>query len=579
MKTTTLQLRTVIPPLIIILIGGFVFGRWSTDRIIDSQTNLIADQFSTETRLLSELAAATWEDIDLDSAARDWSEQGEKDILFLSPEGTILGSSRETNLPSPQFRPEIQEAKETGVGVYIDRTAQSGIPVVYTAQEIIINGQTVGFVHITHEMTELSNLQRQLLTTWILAISGIFGVVALVLFLTTNVDQRRLVDISIAIQQIAEGDFNFQLNPGPRDEIGSLATSVNQLSAKIASQIQELETEQSQITAALEQMNEGVMILNQQGQVVLANPYALKFFDISEKDTIGKSFIRVIQNHQITELWQDFYETRQEQAAVAELTDMNKLIQVSLTPLEETLQDYSLIVFQDLTQIRQLQTIRRDFISNISHELRTPLASLKALAETLQISALDDPEAARRFLNRMDIEIEALAQMVSELLELTRIESGQVPLELERIDANVVLNNAVERISVQAERADVSLKAKLAPEPEYIIADPIRMEQVLVNIIHNAIKFTPENGKVRCKIVPSKDVVTIEIRDNGMGIPQEDLPRIFERFYKSKRPKQGAGTGLGLSIAKHLVEVHGGKIWAESQLEKGTQIYISLPKH
>jgi two-component system phosphate regulon sensor histidine kinase PhoR len=325
-------------------------------------------------------------------------------------------------------------------------------------------------------------------------------------------------------------------------------------------------------------MDEGVMIVDNKGEILLANQSALDLFQIEESSVTGERIVRVIPYHQIIELWQEHETTGKDQASFIELSDQNKFIQVSLTPLDQSMENYSLLVFQDLTQLRQLETVRRDFISNISHELRTPLASLKALAETLQISALEDPEAARRFLDRMDREIEALSQMVSELLELSRIESGQVPLNLEVVDANELLLNTTDRLVVQAERENISLKAKAKKDKLQILADSPRLEQVLVNILHNAIKFTHEGGKVRATIYTQGPNVIFRIKDTGGGIPAEDLPRIFERFYKSKRPKQGSGTGLGLAIAKHLVEAHGGRIWAESRLGRGSTFYISIPK-
>ncbi|NIW44374.1 MAG: hypothetical protein GWN30_06265 [Gammaproteobacteria bacterium] len=250
----------------------------------------------------------------------------------------------------------------------------------------------------------------------------------------------------------------------------------------------------------------------------------------------------------------------------------------TITPLENSPQKNSLLIVQDLTQLRQLETVRRDFISNISHELRTPLASLKALAETLQISALDDPQAAKRFLSKMETEIDSLAQLVSELLELSRIESGQVPLELTRTDAWHIFSNAVDRMKILAENGNITLKAENQAGQVDILADSPRLTQVLVNIIHNAIKFTPENGEIDCILKLQDDNIQFSIKDTGSGIAREDLPRIFERFYKSRRTKKGTGTGLGLSIAKHLVGAHGGKIWAESHLGEGSTFIISLPK-
>ena len=237
----------------------------------------------------------------------------------------------------------------------------------------------------------------------------------------------------------------------------------------------------------------------------------------------------------------------------------------------------TLLVFQDLTRVRKLETVRRDFVSNVSHELRTPLASLKALTETLQEGALEDPPAARRFLKRMETEIDNLTQMVRELLELSRIESGRIPLNRKPIDPCALAAPAVERLQVQAERAGLRLAMDCPDALPQVLADAERIEQVLVNLIHNAIKFTPAGGSIDLSAEQVADKVVFSVRDSGVGIPAEVLPRIFERFYKVDQARTGGGTGLGLSIARHIVDAHGGQIWAESKEKAGSTFSISLP--
>ncbi len=221
--------------------------------------------------------------------------------------------------------------------------------------------------------------------------------------------------------------------------------------------------------------------------------------------------------------------------------------------------------------------MRRDFIANISHELRTPIASLKALVETLQDGAIADKEVAQDFLHRMHLETDKLAQMASELSELSRIESGDSPLNLKPLDVAEVVRRAAERLRPQAERAQLELILDMPANLPPVIGDEDRVEQVLVNVIHNAIKFTPRQGRITISSLVEGDQVLISISDTGIGIPAEDLPHIFERFYKVDRARSGGGTGLGLAIAKHIVQAHRGRIWAESEEGKGTTITFSLP--
>jgi two-component system phosphate regulon sensor histidine kinase PhoR len=250
-----------------------------------------------------------------------------------------------------------------------------------------------------------------------------------------------------------------------------------------------------------------------------------------------------------------------------------------VSPLQTSGQGHCLVILQDLTRIRRLETVRRDFLSNISHELRTPLASLKALVETLQVGALDDPPAAQRFLYRADQEVDALSQMVEELLELTRIESGKVPLRLAETAVEDVILPPVERLRSQSERRNLELVIDIAPDLPPVLSDAARAQQVISNLLHNAIKFTPVGGTitVRAGLNHKGSFVLFSVMDTGFGIPAAELPRIFERFYKADRARSSGGTGLGLAISKHLVEAHGGEIWAKSKEGKGSTFYFSLP--
>jgi two-component system phosphate regulon sensor histidine kinase PhoR len=236
----------------------------------------------------------------------------------------------------------------------------------------------------------------------------------------------------------------------------------------------------------------------------------------------------------------------------------------------------SLLLAQDLTRIRRLETVRRDFVSNLSHELRTPLASLKALAETLQEGALDDPPAARRFVDQIQIEVDALTQMANELLELSKIESGRFSLDRSPIAASDLLESAAQRMQVQAERANITLRVECAEDLPKVEVDSQRLEQVLINLVHNAIKFTRPGGEVLLCAESGPGEIRFSVRDTGVGIPADEVSRIFERFYRVDKSRTGRGTGLGLSIAKHIVEAHRGKIWAESTEGQGSTFYFTI---
>ncbi len=356
-------------------------------------------------------------------------------------------------------------------------------------------------------------------------------------------------------------------------ELENLSSALSTLLSTFKLEHASLESERSRLAAVLEQMTDGVLITDAQGIVQFANPAAGKLFQTSSP--IHRSVAEVLRHHQLVEAWRRCQRTREMQSESAEVPARHQYLQLIVIPDQHA--NGTLLLAQDLTRLRRLETVRRDFISNLSHELRTPLASLKALTETLQDGALDDPPAARRFIDQIQTEVDALTQMATELLELSRIESGRLSLDLQPVPPAELLTSACERMKLQAERAGLSLRVECAQTLPKVRIDLQRMEQVLVNLIHNAVKYTRPGGEVILLAEAGAGEVRFAVRDTGIGIPADDIPRIFERFYRVEKSRAGSGTGLGLSIARHIVEAHKGKIWAESVEGQGSTFYFTLP--
>lgn len=356
-------------------------------------------------------------------------------------------------------------------------------------------------------------------------------------------------------------------------ELENIASAVTSLVSTFNIRHSTLDAERARLATVLDQMTDGVLIADAQGIIQFANPAAGKLFQSS--NPVNHSLTEIIRHHQLIEAWRRCQQTGELQSESVEVPMRQQFLQLIVIP--DAHAGGSLLLAQDLTRIRRLETVRRDFISNLSHELRTPLASLKALTETLQDGALDDPPAARRFIDQIQIEVDALSQMVTELLELSRIESGRLVLDLRPVSPSDLLFSASKRMQLQAERAGLSLRVECADDLPKVKIDSQRLEQVLVNLIHNAVKFTRSGGEVVLGAEAGMGEVRFAVRDSGIGIPREDVQRIFERFYRVDKSRAGSGTGLGLSIAKHIVEAHGGKIWAESIEGRGSMFYFSIP--
>ena len=387
---------------------------------------------------------------------------------------------------------------------------------------------------------------------------------------------RRSIDAyASSISRAAKEGPSARKLPRYIKNIEALSSANHSLVSAFSLELSTSESERSRLAAILDQMTDGVLIADADGRILLANPAAEKL--LGEGHNLpGRSVAMALRHHQLVEAWRKCQQLGELQIETVELPASRQFIQVVAIPDRQS--GGSLLMVQDLTRIRRLETVRRDFISNVSHELRTPLASLKALTETLQEGALEDPPAARRFLGRIQTEVDALTQMATELLELSRIESGQVPLELKAVSPYKLIHSTVERMKMQAERAGLVIQIDCAPDLPSIRADAPRLEQVLVNLIHNAVKFTRPGGEVTLTASPQQGgFICFLVHDNGVGIPTDDLSRIFERFYKIDRARSGGGTGLGLSISRHLVEAHGGKIWAESAEGRGSTFFFTIP--
>ena len=267
------------------------------------------------------------------------------------------------------------------------------------------------------------------------------------------------------------------------------------MAGKLESQIRKREREKDRLSTMLHVMADGVIMVSKKGKVRLINPAAARILDTTEADALKRSFVQTVRDHRIAEVWQRCKESGSQEIATIELDD-HRYLRIVVTPYLLGAARGYLIMLQDLSRMRQLQTVRQDFVSNVSHELRTPLAALRALVETLRDGALDDPPMAQHFLDLMEGEVDSLTQMVQELLELSRIESGQVPFEFESVPAAQLLQSAAERLKPQAERADITLTLTLPDDLPDVMVDAQRVQQVVMNLIHNAIKFTPPGGSI-----------------------------------------------------------------------------------
>ena len=495
------------------------------------------------------------------------------DMSFLSMDGQLLFSSLSTDmLPAdPMDLPGVSQAK-------IEGTASSTHKdMVYYAEVIRDqNLEEIGILQLQVPVNSLG-LDRSYLTS--LTVTIILISMAGMVVISFVIRERELTQVdklTVAANEISYGNFDQLDFPANTGILEDLNQALQEIPQNIGNQITALTKERGMLSAVLNQMTDGVIITDSDGSVKLLNPAAERIFQIKQSSDMDRSIVEVLRYHQLVDLWRKA-NNGDRQSTMLEIGPQHLFLQVVGIPLKASIPGNTMLLIQDLTQLRRLETVRRDFISNVSHELRTPLASLKALAETLREGALEDPPAAQRFILRMETEIDNLTQLVNELLELSKIESGKVPLSFHRVQPCDLLKPAYERMALQAERAGLKLTLNCQPDLPPVFADPDRISQVLINLVHNAIKFTPPDGQISINAYQDGEQIVFFVKDTGVGIARKDLGRIFERFYKADRARAGGGTGLGLSIARHMIESHGGYIWAESEEGSGSSFYFTLP--
>ena len=441
----SLRWRIAVPYVVLILVATVGVTVYISDQVREVRLADLESQLLAEARLLAGSVAPLLREgtspETLDELVQDWAAPLEARVTIIGADGIVLGESHEDRLQMDNHlsRPEVQLALRSGQGSSMRYSATMGYEMMYAAVPIPANEGELGVMRVALPLGEIqANVGR--LRQEIVVAGLVTALVAalLAVFIAGRVTRpvRQLTEVA---ERMAEGDLDARLFSTSRDEVGQLTQAFNHMADRIRDQVSSLAEERGRLAAVLDHMADGVLITDGHGQIQLVNAAAARLLDTSEEQALERSFAQVAPYHPLIELWKECREQGEEQVGTVEVSLQGLFLQAIVTPFgyaqdrtfEEGDSEGYVVILQDLTRIRRLETVRRDFISNISHELRTPLAGLKALVDTLRGGAIKDRPAAKRFLKRMDAEVDTLTQMVEELLELSRIESGLEPLRLE----------------------------------------------------------------------------------------------------------------------------------------------------
>jgi signal transduction histidine kinase len=508
--------------------------------------------------------------VDADALANRLGKESGHRVTLIDSTGRVIGDSEFDRpeldqLENHASRPEVVEARATGKGSSTRRSPSAGDQELYVALRT-----PLGFTRVSLPLTSLKAILSAARRD--VALSGLVAlIVAVVLsWLFARSVSRPIVELSEVARALAAGDFSRRPARAAPGEVGDLAVAVGGLAEQLSTRLDALRAEETFVRELAESLNEGILALDARQQVVRINETARALLGLRAALPFGtellprdRTFRDAIDAALAGETVRDL-----------EVSIAGRIFNVTVRPLEA---GGAVVALLDLTRLRRLETVRRDFVANVSHELKTPLTVVRGFAETL---ADDDPPAdvRRQFAESIAGHTRRMQRLVDDLLDLSRIESGGWVPDPQLVELAAVVGDDISAARATADRRGIELTVELAADATAVVADPVALRQVVGNLVENALRHTA-TGRVTLSTRRERGGVTVSVRDTGCGIAPEHLPRIFERFYRvdPARSREQGGTGLGLSIVKHLVEAHGGRVRAESVLDAGTTVSAWFP--
>lgn len=555
-------------------------------QFIDEVTsNLLTQAGMIETQLTAKVFLKPTGD-NLQRLAHQYGQACDCRITFVREDGTVIADSSQPDagiarMENHRDRPEIISALAGNPGQSIRHSETVRQDMLYAAAPLRFDGSVRGAVRVSISLAQVEKKIAGVRST--IATITIFMILAAILvslWISRSIS-RPLGEMSRIADKLAQGDYSARVRSSLPDEHGQLGATLNLLAEKVQSAIHALSQEKAHLSAILSNMTEAVVAVDETGHVLAVNPALTRLFGIQPQDSVGKPFLEVIRNNRLSALLNAVIkDSTRQQDEVKVLSPEEAVFEAQAVPLilEERCIG-ALLVLHDITRLRQLEQVRKDFVANVSHEIKTPLASIKAFAETLRAGAIDDPANRKEFVEVIEKDADSMTRLVDDLLELSSIESGRRAPNFEPIALAECARGVAASLAPLSDRKRVRVNIRIPDDLPPVRADKGQLRQVLTNLLDNAIKFNKDEGDVTVTASAGQRVVTVVVQDTGSGIPGENLPRIFERFYRvdKARSRELGGTGLGLAIVKHIIDAHGGSAGVESKPGQGSTFRFTLP--
>jgi len=554
------------------------------ERLHDSAVVLredLQDKFTTETNVEQRES--------LQNQIQDIAQQNSTRITLVTADGVVIVDSQHDSetMENHRDREELRQARISSEGVAQRNSPTLSIRMMYYALPVKENEQVVGFVRVSLPMTSVNAhvtaVQRMVWWTAIL--------VSLAALMATYIIVGRIIHpletLIEAAGAIAEGDLKRRVPPSGGGELDTLGNAFNTMTSQLATRIEQLNDKRHEmeenaklLSTVFGTMVEAVVAIDRNQRMLFVNPAAETLLGLRAADVGERAIFETVRTPTISKLVQQVLDTGEAQEVELQLSRSKSIAMLVASPLPGDPPPGAVLVLHDVTTLRRLENMRRDFVSNVSHELKTPLTSIQAYADTLLNGALSDSEHNRVFVERIAKGAERLDALIQDLLSLARIESDSQSFDIQPVSVATVVDHCVRDHVTIAAGKSIQLRVEHHADGLHVLVDSGGLQTILENLVHNAINYTPQGGTVTIRCDDAGEMVRIEVSDTGIGIPEEHHARIFERFYRvdRARSREVGGTGLGLAIVKHLVHEFGGRISLTSELGKGSTFVVELPK-
>lgn len=566
--------------MLILLLGvsitGFVSYRYMKSQIIDNTK----ESLKTEDALISEYARLNQGKLDYDVLAKELKKVINRRITIIDLNGVVIGESdlSKEKLQNHLYRPEVQAALKTGEGSAVRLSDTEKIPFYYYASKVTIDGRSI-LIRIAIKLTAVNDLQHRYFYIVILAIIIGMLISAILVFLYLKFFMQPIKALTKMAATMSMGNYEKKIHYTSKDEIGQLGNAFNMLSERLEQTMSDLADKQNKLISVVTSMDDGVIVLDRNERIIMINPAAKRLFNI-EHEVEGKYFIETIRNYDFEDIIKNM---PLEDVEIAIHSPVNKSLRIRTTMVQSEEghdeQGLMLMVIQDISKIKALEQMRTDFVANVSHELKTPLTSIKGFSETLKI--VEEKETKDRFLDIINVEAERLTRLINDILTLSEIESTDFSLNKHKINITELTEEVIHIMEPVAKNKSIGLFMNNQSQQDLIIfGDEDKYKQMIINLVDNGIKYSNDGGHVTIDLGRKEGKnAEIKVRDNGIGIREEHLSRLFERFYRvdKARSRSQGGTGLGLAIVKHILILFDGDIEIKSEPGNGTEFTLTIP--